>query len=222
MVSTVADAQVHSKVHRRVSGTTITTPHRTEGRRAQRAAGGDGQGSRHGVGRDDGSLRERCAKQRRENGSASVRHFIPGSCPASKPEGRAWRAENATVRPEPRRWPSKIITARSTRPPSNFDAAAITIVVTVMIITVGAAVTDTSPSCRGIDRRPSRMVQGARRTDDDCGATVGTGTTERDLKTRASPSAMCRLNGSARDERATEPTRSEGERRRWCRRQWPW
>ena len=144
---------------------------------------------------------ERCAKRGRQNDSASVRHFIPSSCPSSKSDGRAGRAANTTVRPGPRRRPSKIISARSTGQPSRFDAAAITIVVTVTIITLGVAVTDTSPSWRGNDLRPWRTVQEGYRTDNGCGAAVGAGTTGNDLKRGVSPKATRRLNESARDER---------------------
>ena len=140
---------------------------------------------------------QREARARELLGKCPTLHpeFVPGveARRASIARGErdsSTRAPKATVRNLP---------ARSTRQPSNFDAAAITIVVTLM--TGGAAVNDTSPSRGGNDLRPRWMVQVVRRMDNGCGMAIGARTTEHDLETRMSPRATRRLKQSARDER---------------------
>ena len=114
MVWTVADARVRGEVRQRVTGITITTDDRCEGSRAQHAAGGDGQGSCRGVGRDDGA-EGGDASAARSAGARMTRsvfpHVAPRSCTGWKPSWRTWRQTISTVWPRLRRRPTWIIPA---------------------------------------------------------------------------------------------------------------
>ena len=81
-----------------------------------------------------------------------LRHVGPSSCTGSKLDGRVARTVNATVCLKAREGSGrKLSRSRSTRQPST--------VATVTIIIVGAAVTDTSPSRGGNDRRRWRSLE---------------------------------------------------------------